>query len=155
MLRWGLVPSWEDSSTVGVRMTHARAETVATQRAFPEAFRHRRCLIVVDSFYLSRHVIQMADDRPFGVAAIWERWRRDELLESCAVITTDANELVRVINDRMPAIIATLDRHTRLGAQRHTATSRQPLRLLSTNRIATQGNRKNRITQPLTNAMPQ
>lgn len=53
----------------------------------------------------------MKDHRPFGVGAIWERWEKsgDEPVESCAVITTSANVLVRPINDRMPVIIAEED----------------------------------------------
>ncbi len=118
-LRWGLVPSWTADPTIGSRLTHARAETVATKPAFRDAFRWRRCLVVVDSFLLAksgrgrrrRYVIQMKDGRPFGVGAIWERWQQGdaEPLETCAVITTEANELVEPINDRMPVIIANED----------------------------------------------
>jgi len=111
---WGLVPSWAESAAVGNRLTHARAETVATKPAFREAFRQRRCLIVVDSFELpgrkKRWAITMKDGRPFGVGGIWERWQRGGAhLESCAVITTEANDMVRPINDRMPVIIARED----------------------------------------------
>lgn len=120
-LRWGLVPSWADDPAIGTRLTHARAETVATKRAFREAFRQRRCLMVVDGFYLWKsrgrgrkkqpYVIQMKDRHPFGVGAVWERWQppEGEPLESCAVITTVANDVVRPINDRMPVIIPSED----------------------------------------------
>ena len=77
-LRWGLVPSWTTDPSIGSRLTRARAETVATKSAFRDAFRLRRCLVVVDSFHLAqsgrgkrrRYVIQMKDHRPFGVGAI-------------------------------------------------------------------------------------
>ncbi len=113
-MQWGLVPSWAESPAIGSRLVHARAETVGTKRAFREAFRHRRCLIVMDSFQLSgrmnRRVIQMKDGHPFGVGGVWERWQRgDEHIESCALITSEANDLVRTINDRMPVIIAAED----------------------------------------------
>lgn len=120
-LRWGLVPSWADDPSIGSRLTHARAETVATKLAFREAFRQRRCLMVVDGFYLWKsrgrgkkkqpYIIQMKDRRPFGVGAVWERWQPSggEALESCAVITTPANEVIQPINDRMPAIVAQED----------------------------------------------
>lgn len=118
-LRWGLVPSWADDPSISSRLTHARAETVATKPAFRDAFRQRRCLVVVDSFYLAKsgrgrrrsYVIQMKDGRPFGVGGIWERSQQGgaEPVETCAVITTEANELVGPINDRMPVIVAEED----------------------------------------------
>lgn len=118
-MQWGLVPSWGESPKIGIRLIHARAETVATKRAFREAFGSRRCLMAVDEFDLSRgrrkgqkqrFAIRMKDGRPFGVGAIWERWQHDgETIESCAVITTASNDLVRPINDRMPVIIAPED----------------------------------------------
>jgi putative SOS response-associated peptidase YedK len=110
-MRWGLVPSGAESPTVGSRLTHARGETVGTKPVFREAFRHRRCLIVVDSFEIGkRKAIQVKDGRPFGVGGVWERWQNgDEVIESCAIITTESNELVRSINDRMPVIIAPED----------------------------------------------
>ena len=90
-------------------MLHARAETVATRPSFRESFRHRRCLVVADSFSIGkgRH-IQRKDRRPFGVGAIWDRWEKEgsDPVESCAVITMAANELVQPITDRMPVIIA-------------------------------------------------
>jgi putative SOS response-associated peptidase YedK len=114
-LRWGLVPSWAKIPDTGNPLIHARAETVATKPAFREAFRYRRCQIVADSFALSgrrkRLAIQMKDHRPFGVGGIWERWQREEQesIESCAIITVPANDLVRPINDRMPLIVAQQD----------------------------------------------
>lgn len=110
-MQWGLVPSTAESLAIGRRLIHARAETVATRAAFRDAFRHRRCLIVADHFDVGRRkAIEMKDGRPFGVGGIWERWQQgDESVDSCAVITTEANDLVRPINDRMPVIIAAED----------------------------------------------
>ena len=114
-LHWGLIPAWVSGPSLGSRLTHARAETVATKRAFREVFRRRRCLVVMDSFHLSRrgkpYLIQMQDGQPFGVGAIWDGWQGDDenYIESCAVITTAANEVVQPINDRMPVIIAPED----------------------------------------------
>lgn len=120
-LRWGLIPSWAKGSSIGGRLIHARAETVATKRAFRDAFRHRRCLVVVDSFRLRRQAIQMNDGRPFGMGGVWERWEGDELIESCAIITTAANELARPLNDRMPVIIAEGDYDCWLDPEFHDA----------------------------------
>lgn len=128
-MQWGLVPSWSESPAIGHRLIHARCETVATKRAFREAFRHRRCLIVVDSFQLKkRRAIQMKDRRPFGVGGIWERWQRgDEEIQSCAVITTEANDPARPINNRMPVIIAKEDYDRWLDPEFFDAEELQPM----------------------------
>jgi putative SOS response-associated peptidase YedK len=113
-LQWGMVPTSAADPSAARRLTHARSETVATKPSFRDSFRQRRCLLVVDSFNLgkrSRRAIQMKDGKPFGIAAIWDRWQAGdgEPLETCAVITMAANDLVLPINDRMPAIIAKTD----------------------------------------------
>jgi putative SOS response-associated peptidase YedK len=104
-LRWGLIPSWASDPSIASRLIHARAETVATKRAFRAAFRQRRCLVMTDGVQLRKRRIEMKDGRPFGMGGVWERWEGDEEIESCAVITTTANKLVQPINDRMPVII--------------------------------------------------
>jgi len=114
-LQRGLIPVWVSDPSLGSRLTHARAETVATKRAFREVFKRRRCLVVVDSCHLSRrrkpYLIQMTDGQPFGMGGVWDRWQRDDesYIESCAIITTAANELIQQINDRMPVLIARED----------------------------------------------
>jgi putative SOS response-associated peptidase YedK len=113
-LKWGLVPSWADDVTIGNRMINARAETVATKPAFRQAFKSRRCLIVADGFYewqkngrqKQPYYIRLKDDRPFGFAGLWEKWpKADPAVESCVIITTDANELMAPIYNRMPVIV--------------------------------------------------
>jgi putative SOS response-associated peptidase YedK len=113
-LRWGLVPQWADDLNVGSRMINARADSVATKPAYREAFRSRRCLVVADGFYewqksgrrKQPYYLRLKDDGPFGFAGVWERWSRSgQTIESCSIITTDANELVAGIHDRMPVII--------------------------------------------------
>jgi putative SOS response-associated peptidase YedK len=108
-LRWGLIPSWASDSSIGDRLTHARAESVATKRAFREAFRQRRCLIVTDGVELGKGRIEMKDGRPFGMGGLWERWEGGEAVEICALITTSANEAVQHVSARMPVIIAEED----------------------------------------------
>ena len=118
-LHWGLVPSWADDPKIGNRMINARAETAADKPSFRTAMRRRRCLIVADGFYEWETVakrrqpmfIHMRDGRPFAFAGLWESWEGADhsALESCTILTTSANELVRPIHDRMPAIIAPAD----------------------------------------------
>ncbi len=115
LLHWGLIPSWAKERTMGARMINARADTLAEKPAFRSAFRARRCLIVADGFYEWQkpgggkrpHFIGFRDRRPFGFAGLWERWspEGDEAVESCTIITTEANDLLAPIHDRMPVIL--------------------------------------------------
>jgi putative SOS response-associated peptidase YedK len=119
MLHWGLIPSWADDPAIGNRMINARAETVAEKPAFRTAMNRRRCLIVADGFYEWRHVerqrqpffIHMRDDGPFGFAGLWESWEGADhsAIESCTILTTSPNNVIRPIHDRMPVIIAAAD----------------------------------------------
>ncbi len=117
-LRWGLIPHWSKAPDSRYSMINARAETVATKPAYRDAFRQRRCLIPSEGFYEWRatkggkqpYLIGRRDQAPFLMAGLWERWRRGEgdqsPIESCTIIVTDANELVRPIHDRMPVILS-------------------------------------------------
>ncbi|MBI1294093.1 hypothetical protein GC175_03930 [bacterium] len=115
---WGLVPSWADDPSIGSRMINARAETVAEKPSFRAAYKYRRCLIPTDSFYewqktkegKQPHLIGMADGAPFAFAGLWEHWERNgSVIESCTILTTDANELVSPIHNRMPVILDPAD----------------------------------------------
>jgi putative SOS response-associated peptidase YedK len=113
-VRWGLVPSWADDPGVGNRLINARAETVASKPAFREAFKHRRCLVPADGFYEWKKegarkqpvYVRRKDGLPFAFAGLWEEWEREgEVIESCVIITTDANPLMAEFHDRMPVIL--------------------------------------------------
>jgi putative SOS response-associated peptidase YedK len=104
-LRWGLVPSW---SKDGKGFINARAETAAEKPTFRSAFKKWRCLIPADGFYEWRkteegkkqpYLIRMRDNEPFAFAGLWEG-------ETCAILTTTANDLMRPIHERMPVILA-------------------------------------------------
>ena len=113
------MPSWADDPAIGNRMINARAETAADKPSFRTAMRRRRCLVVADGFYEWQRLgkrrqpmfIHMRDDRPFAFAGLWESWEGADhsALESCTILTTEANELVRPIHDRMPVIVAPED----------------------------------------------
>jgi putative SOS response-associated peptidase YedK len=117
--RWGLIPSWASDPAIGNRLINARAETAAAKPAFRAALRQRHCLVVADGFYEWQpagkrkvpHLIRMCDDRPFGFAGLWEAWEgpNHSAVESCTLLTTEANDVVRPIHDRMPVIIAPSD----------------------------------------------
>ncbi|RMF97883.1 MAG: SOS response-associated peptidase [Gammaproteobacteria bacterium] len=114
-LRWGLVPSWAQDPAIGNRMINARAETVRSKPAFRAAFRRRRCVILADGFYewQARNgakqpwYISAADGRPLAMAGLWERWEGGEQrLESCTIITTEANRTLADLHGRMPVVLA-------------------------------------------------
>ena len=113
MLRWGLIPSWADDPGIGNRMINARAETVSQKPSFRNAFKQRRCLILTDGFYEWKRIqggkqpyyIHMKDGSPFAFAGLWETWRNGQEIRSCTIITTEANELVGGIHNRMPVIL--------------------------------------------------
>jgi len=116
LLRWGLIPSWAKDEKNGYRMINARAESLTQKSAFKNAFRYRRCLIPASGFYEWQKTngrkqpwfITLKDTDLFAFAGLWERWKSpetDEIIESCTIITTDSNELVKRLHDRMPAII--------------------------------------------------
>ncbi|NEO95768.1 MAG: SOS response-associated peptidase [Moorea sp. SIO3G5] len=119
LLRWGLIPSWAKDIKIGAKLINARAETVAEKPAFRSAFRRRRCLVVADGFYEWRRkdgkkqplYFQIKDKRPFAFAGLWERWKNPagEIIASCTIITTVANDLISPIHDRMPVILEPSD----------------------------------------------
>ena len=114
-LQWGLVPGWAKDPKIGYRMINARAETVAEKPSFRKAFARQRCLVLADGFYEWKregkskqpYYIHFRDNRPFAFAGLWERWDKggETPLESCALITTGPNELMKPIHDRMPVIL--------------------------------------------------
>jgi putative SOS response-associated peptidase YedK len=116
-LRWGLVPFFAKDATGAAKRINARAETVFRSAMFREAARRRRCLVVADGFYEWRRggegkprpfYFRRRDGRAFGLAGVFDRWKDPDgapPLESCAVLTTDANALVREVHDRMPVIL--------------------------------------------------
>ncbi|MBI5739789.1 MAG: SOS response-associated peptidase [Nitrospirae bacterium] len=113
--RWGFVPSWAKDPGIGNSMIHARAETVADKPAFRDAFKNQRCLVVADGFYEWKKgktktpvYIRLKSARPFGFAGLYNVWTSPEGEEicTCTIITTEPNEIVSSMHDRMPAIIS-------------------------------------------------
>jgi len=115
MLRWGLIPSWAKDTKMGAKLINARAETVREKPAFRAAFKKRRCLVLADGFYewqtqdgsKQPFYFRVEDGKPFAFAGLWERWEKGEgeAIESCTILTTEANELMRTIHHRMPVIL--------------------------------------------------
>lgn len=116
-LRWGLIPSWARDARIGSSLINARSDTAAAKPSFRSAFRKRRCLIPVDGFYEWQSLpgkktkqplfISMKSGELFAFAGLWERWVDPEgtPLETCTILTTEANALVAPFHDRMPVIL--------------------------------------------------
>ncbi|KAB1188352.1 MULTISPECIES: SOS response-associated peptidase [Haloferax] len=131
-LKWGLVPSWADSAKVGNDRINARGETVRQKRSFADAYESRRCLVPADGFYewvdrggsKQPYRVAFEDDRPFAMAGLWERWtpqtkqtglgdfgsgdpsREQEPLETFTIVTTEPNDLISELHNRMAVVLA-------------------------------------------------
>lgn len=115
LLKWGLIPSWAKDDSMSARLINARSETVSEKPAFREAFKRRRCIIPADGFYEWKRegkgkqpfFFSMRDGRLFGFAGLWDRWKDEggRVIESCTILTTEANEVLRPVHDRMPVIL--------------------------------------------------
>jgi putative SOS response-associated peptidase YedK len=118
--RWGLIPPWAKDASIGNRMINARAETLGEKPSFKGPFKKHRCLIVADGFYEWNKTesgktpvyITMKDGRPFGFAGLYSDWTSPEgdSIRTCTIVTTEPNELLEPIHNRMPVIIIPDDR---------------------------------------------
>ncbi|MBI3994036.1 MAG: SOS response-associated peptidase [Candidatus Lambdaproteobacteria bacterium] len=113
--QWGLIPSWAKDPAIGNRMINARSETVAEKPSFKHAFRRRRCLVPASGYYEWQQrpegrqpmYIHLAGGGPFAIAALWETWMAPDggEVQTCALLTRDANATLRDVHDRMPVIL--------------------------------------------------
>jgi putative SOS response-associated peptidase YedK len=113
--RWGLIPSWAKDPSIGNRLFNARAETIAEKPSFRNAFRKKRCLIIADGFYewqksgrmRKPFLFSLKSGTPFGFAGLYESWEAPDRqpINTCTIITTQPNELIKSIHDRMPVIV--------------------------------------------------
>ena len=118
-LRWGLVPHWSQGPDPAARLINARSETVMDKSSFRDSFRERRCLIPVNGFYEWQKrdgtpqpfLFQRRDKGLFALAGIWDRWEYPggRQLNSCTILTTAANPVMRPIHHRMPVILPRRD----------------------------------------------
>ena len=117
-LRWGLIPSWSKEPNTDYKMINARSETLEEKSPYKGPLKRSRCIIPADGFYEWKdagrrkipYFIRREDEKPFGMAGLYDRWKGegDDII-SCTIITTDPNEVVGEIHDRMPAILSPED----------------------------------------------
>ncbi|MFC6872797.1 SOS response-associated peptidase [Halobellus marinus] len=136
-LRWGLIPSWADDEAAGNDRINARAETLDEKPSFRDAYQQRRCLVPADGFYewvqdgdeKRPYRVAFADDRPFAMAGLWERWEPShtqtglgdfgsggaggrggidsdsDVVESFSIVTTEPNDAVADLHHRMAVVL--------------------------------------------------
>lgn len=129
LLKWGLIPYWAKEKPKPPPI-NAKAETVARLPMFRDAYARRRCIMPIDGFFewqaikgekvKQPYAIAMKDRSPFGLAGLWENWKAPatgEWVRTFCVLTTNANELVASIHDRMPVILRPEDYDRWLGLE--------------------------------------
>jgi len=119
MLHWGLIPFWSKTPKTKYPLINARAEGIETKPSFRSPFRHRRCIIPASGFYEWRQMengkqpyfIKPTHGEYFAFAGIWDHWEvlNGEAVDSCSIITTNANSIMATIHDRMPVILEEKD----------------------------------------------
>ncbi len=152
LLRWGLVPHWSKTPDMGARLMNARCETLCTKPSFRDAYAKRRCLILTDGFYewqklspkeaikynINGHTpkqpfyIRMKNAEPFAFAGLWEQWGgmcdgTPLTLETCTIVTTEPNNVIIPIHNRMPVIVKHEDYDTWLNPFEQRASALQPI----------------------------
>jgi putative SOS response-associated peptidase YedK len=130
-LRWWLTPYWLKQPSTRYSMFNAKCETLATSRAFAEPFARRRCLVPIAGFYewtrigdrkLPYYIRAQADDGLL-LAGIWDRWRgADRVVDSFAVVTTDAHPSLAFVHSRQPVLLSRDDGRRWIDRDADTAT---------------------------------
>lgn len=114
-MRWGFIPHWYKKPNGGPLLINARSESIAEKPAFRDACRNRRCLIIASGFYEWKRVenetplpwwVTRADGAPMAFGGIWQSWgESEESANTCAIVTTAANEAMAKIHHRLPVIL--------------------------------------------------
>lgn len=114
---WGLIPSWSKDPSIGNKLINARGETIAEKPSFRGAYKYKRCLIIADGFYewkanqnqktKTPYYIHMKERNPFAFAGLWDEWHSPDgdSIRTCTIITTEPNELMSSLHNRMPVIL--------------------------------------------------
>jgi putative SOS response-associated peptidase YedK len=139
-MHWRFIPNSAGDPDQFAKKYHtwnARAETIDTSPTYRQAFRQRRCLIPATGFYVftgpkgkkSRHYVGLKEQAPYAYAGVWEHWQRNgrDPIESCAIVTTMPNTLMKPLDDRMPVILPSSDYDAWLDPENDDATDLKSL----------------------------
>ncbi|UOQ54356.1 SOS response-associated peptidase [Hymenobacter cellulosivorans] len=120
LVQWGLLPGWVKDVKAAPKPINARAETLAEKPSFRQLLQRRRCLVLADSFYewqqttpakkgpKTPHRILLRNEQPFAFAGLWDEWvdrSSGEVVPTFTIITTEPNELMASLHNRMPVIL--------------------------------------------------
>jgi putative SOS response-associated peptidase YedK len=115
LLKWGLVPHWSKDAGASMALINARSETAAVKPAFRTPMKRRRCIIPADGYFEWKkegarkqpYFIRLREGGLMAFAGLWDRWEGPggDALETCTILTVDANESLKEIHDRMPVIL--------------------------------------------------
>lgn len=135
--QWGLLPSWSKDRTIASKLINARSETAQDKPSFRSAFKRRRCIIPADGFFEWQQrdggkvpLFIHFEGRPvFALAGLWEIWRSPEgdEIRTCTILTTEANDFMKPIHNRMPVILDRADYDLWLSPKEEPAQALQPL----------------------------
>ena len=112
--KWGLIPHWAKDPKIGNSLINARSETLQQKPAFRGSLHKGRCLVLADGFYEWKSTagkkipyrVELNNKKPFAMAGLYSKWKDQtgQEIDTFTIITTNANEIVRTIHDRMPVI---------------------------------------------------
>lgn len=128
-LKWGLVPSWAADEKSSYKMINARCETLNEKPAFKQLFVRKRCILPADSFYEWMNSItgkqpmriMLKTGEPFAFAGLYDTWmnQKGEKVHTCTIVTTQANEIMENIHERMPVILKKQDEDLWLDREKY------------------------------------
>ena len=108
-MTWGLISPWAKNpfEKGRPRPFNARSETVQEKNLFRGSWKYKRCLIPASGFFEKKYRIRKENYDTFWLGGIWAKWASDDgvELESCCILTTEPNNLIKPIHNRMPVVI--------------------------------------------------
>ncbi|MBO8219413.1 SOS response-associated peptidase [Prochlorococcus marinus] len=108
-MSWGFIPPWVKNpfDEKKTRPFNARSETVEENKLFSGSWRYKRCLIPASGFFEKKYRIRKENYETFWLAGIWSKWasQNGAEIESCCVLTTEPNDLIKPLHHRMPVVV--------------------------------------------------
>ena len=106
---WGFISPWaiDPFDKNRPRPFNARSETVEEKKLFSGSWKHKRCLIPASGFLEKKYRIRKENYETFWLGGVWSKWTSPDgaQIESCCVLTTQSNELIKPIHNRMPVVV--------------------------------------------------
>ena len=108
-MTWGFISPWakDPFDKKRPRPFNARSETIEEKKLFSGSWRHKRCLLPASGFFEKKYRIRKENYETFWLGGIWSKWSSPNgaELESCCILTTEPNEIVKPLHHRMPVVV--------------------------------------------------